>query len=293
MNHTSAQSYFAASLSGELDRQESAALAAHLEECATCATEYQRYRGIVALEQQLAEQEPGWGTVDLVDEVMASIHGERTPVHARPAWVVPLIGSNVALLAAVILLLLVPSARERTVFVGVNGWSASAAQPVAYREEGGGLRMITVDLDTTLPTQIPLSNATRADVTVTLDTPGANPGTERRSEVLAQFVPVVAIELAAGSVPRASLLVSTETARRIDIARVIGSVKLSLYSARGGIAASAAPLSDPDGRPVGGELSTETVAVMYRTSPQRSEPVRMVFSNGSWEEKSGVDVQAF
>ena len=296
MNHAQTQSCFSAYSAGELDRVESAAVGAHLQECPECALAYQRFRGIVSLEQLLAEEESEWTQVDVSDEVMAVISGDRTPneLSSRAAWWIPaLVSSNLTLLVVVVLLQLTSRTggladRGASLAYGLPSLTSIATQNVAFRDDVGGMRMVTVDLDTSLPTQIPLSSATRADVTVNLDD-GAAGG----SVVLAQFVPVVAIELAAGAVPRASLLVSGETARRIDIARVVGGIRLSLYSATARQALSPVPLSDPDGRPVAAELSAETVAVMYRPDPRRAEPVRMVFNNGGWEEKRGVDVRAF
>lgn len=289
MNHTIAQSCFSAYAAGELPPDERTAISAHLSECHECATAYQRFRGIVSLEKMIAEAEPLWEPVDLSDEIMSALdRGNRPRATLSPWWIPALVGSNITLMVVVLLMQLVPRFDSPRLLPASGLYGVNSLQNISYREDSGALRMVTVDLDTKLPTQIPLSNSTRADVTVTLDG-----GSEPRSEVLAQFVPVVAIELAAGSVPRASLLVSGETARRIDIARVVGSVRLSLYAARGQDLISPAPLNDPEGRPIGAELSPESVAVMFRPDPRRREPVRMVFSDGGWEEKRGVDVQAF
>jgi len=200
----------------------------------------------------------------------------------------------------------------RAVLPGVTGFGAGDERqfpaemysPAAYRGSAAaaplGYRPVALNLES--PNG--LEQLTRPDALVDVKCAYKESG-ERREALVSQLVRVLSANLLNSPNPQSrqsvqtvtvTLLVPEGDAKRIELARLLGQLSLSVITPKTEAERrerSIFTLYDPEGRPVTDEAGPNTVAVMYEPDPKTGSQTRRVFVDGKWRDEKGLELLAF
>lgn len=302
MNHHDVETHFIDLVERTLEPDHAARLEAHLDSCTQCRTRFAQYRALVQLEPLVSsilagssegehEHEIGRSPAELTASIVADCAGTAPAQRKAPVRLIAALGlTNVALLAVIGVMLFGTAAPN-----GGNGLRASAAPG------SESYRTISMELDSSVA-DLSDDGALRADLVFASDRTHA-------PRSLARFVRVLSVEKSAGSLRSVQLMIREKDLERIQVARILGDVELSLYRegtrgderadarARNESAHSSRRPESARGKPVVPALPSPppgaTPAVLYAPDPRSGAELRFVRTGESWTPEPGVAVTGF